>query len=405
MVATSSLIASYLVVRQMASIVRRDASDSESHPRSSSEPTMDVDFYEATGIIPEQLRNFLKRTAERDHLDAYPAHLSFMNNLGNCLMDYPVAITWDGGHDRVTVGQSGVLRIMLRAELLAGLKFRVPQGYTLIKQRTIPLGTTYEPYAEDDATGLGRHVVNDYEVAMRIWRQLARQRAVGEGLKPEQWREQMKRTQCEWRPDDLESAEIGSVASICRKRRDAVVVIGHLLPDGTVIHAAGVILDSDGVIATAYHVIDKPDAVARCVMTADGALYPIQEIIAANRPCDVALIQIKAHGLVAAPLSRGDDEGSSLTILAHPAGEFYSVTQGQLRRYQATVIYGTEVVQMAVTADFTDGASGGPVFNERGEVAGIVSLRRPATTGEVVKIASPAKMIRELYDPTGAHSR
>ena len=395
-IAISSIVAGRLVSRQLAELIRRDAPAAESLPQNGSMPVTEVGFYEATGITPDQLRQFLQQNAERDHLDTYPAHFSFLNEQGDCLVDFPVEIFWDGGRDRVTIGQSGVLRIMLRSELLSGLRFRVPQAYRQVKQHTIPLGTAYEPYAADDATGLGRHVVNDYDVTMEMWRQLERRRAAGEGLQPETWREQIRRTHCDWRPPAIDVGEVGDAATIYRQRRDSVVVVGHLLANGTIVHAAGVVVDSDGVIATAYHVIDKPDAVARCVMTADGKTYPIQEILAANRPSDVALIRIDAHGLTAAPLSHGDDEGSPLTIIAHPAGEFFSVTHGHLRRFQSAVVLGKQVVQMAITADFSDGASGGPVFNKRGEVAGIVSFRRPGTPTESARIASPARAILQL---------
>ena len=189
----------------------------------------------------------------------------------------------------------------------------------------------------------------------------------------------IRRLHYDWTPPAAESVRSAAAAEIYHLRRDSVVVIGHLMPDGSVVRAAGVVLDPSGVVATAYHVVDKPDAVVRGVMTADGKTYPIQEILAANRPADAALIRIEARNLSAAPLSHGDDEGSPLTIISHPAGEFYSVTQGDLRRFQVAIVLGRQVAQMAVTADFTDGASGGPIFNERGEVAGIVSLRHSTT--------------------------
>lgn len=159
---------------------------------------------------------------------------------------------------------------------------------------------------------------------------------------------------------------------------------------------AGPVVDPKGIIATAYHVVDKPTAVARLVMTSDGRAYAIQEILAADRVNDVALVRVDAADLAAATLSAGDAEGTPLTILSHPAAEFYSVTQGLLRRYQSSVALGKQTVQMSVTADFTDGASGGPLFNARGEVAGIVSARRPGTEHELAKIAAPAAAIRAL---------
>lgn len=401
-VALSSLASSFLVTKQLATLLKPQAPATSVRGKTVEPETLvDVDFYEASGITPEDLHKFLEDAATHDHLSEYPAHVTFENADGDCLIDHPVAIHWSGGQDRVTVGQSGVLRIMLRPDLLPGLKFQVPQQFRRLKQHTIPLGTAYVPYGPVDPAGLGRHVVDDYDTSMEIWRQLARQRAAGLELTPDQWREQMLRRHCDRKlpAAAAESDRSLTTAEIYRVRRASVVVIGHLLADGRVVHAAGVVLDSSGVIATAYHVVDKPTAVARCVFTSDGTAYPIQEILAADRPNDVALLRVESTDLTPAPLSKGDDEGARLTILSHPASEFYSVTEGHLRRFQTSVALGKQVVRMAVTADFTDGSSGGPVFNDLGEVAGIVSLQHPTTANLMARIAAPARAVRNLLEP------
>lgn len=400
--ALSAFASSYLVTKQLAKLLKPDAPTVGSSKSIEPETLVAVEFYEATGIKPDDLRKFLEDAAARDHLDEFPAHITFENDAGDCLIDHPVAIHWNGGQDRVTVGQSGVLRIMLRPDLLSGLKFQVPQEFRRLKQRTLPLGTAYEPYRTVEPAGLGRIVVNDYEISMEMWRQLARLRAAGLGPTTAQWREQMLRRHCDRKlpTPTVESDRSLTTAEIYRERRASVVVIGHLLADGQVVHAAGVVLDPNGVIATAYHVVDKPTAVARCVQTADGKTYPIQEILAADRPNDVALLRVEATDLSTALLSKGDDEGTPLTIIAHPAGEFYSVTQGHLRRYQTSVVLGKQVVRMAVTADFTDGSSGGPVFNDRGEVTGIVSLQHSTTANQTARVAAPVRAIRNLFKPS-----
>lgn len=399
---TSALVASYLVTKQLAALLKPQAAAATFAPDATGEPFVDVDFYEASGIDAEALRKFLAETAARDHLNEYPAHLTFKNEAGDCLIEHPVAVIWNSGRDVVTIGQAGVLRIMLRPDLLEGLKFQVPRSFDRLKQHTIPLGTAYEPYAPSERAGLGRYVVNDYDVSMEMWRQLARQRAAGVGFDEVRWREQMSRRHCDRKQPSVRRASDHSMsaAEIFRERRASVVVIGHLLKDGGIVHAAGVVLEPDGVIATAYHVVDKPSAVARCVMTSEGRAYPIQEILAADPANDVAVFRVVATDLPAASLSEGDDEGTPLTIVSHPAGEFYSVTQGHLRRFQAGVFLGEQVVRMAVTADFTDGSSGGPVFNDRGEVAGIVSLQHSTSANLSSRIAAPARAVRNLFRPT-----
>lgn len=393
----SAVTASHIVGRQLAPLLARLKPVETPIAAARPGPVVELGFYDATGIRREELDAFLQEVARRDHLNEYPAHLTFENARGDCLVDYPVRILWDRGSDVVTVGHSGVLRIMLRSELLPGLRFAVPPEYDRIRQRTIPLGARYEAYRTGSDPSLGGNVVNDYELQMEIWRQLSRQRAAGQALSRERWQEQIARTRCAWKPaKPAASSAAHDAAAIYRKLRPTVVVVGHLMPDGEVVHAAGVVVDPTGVIATAYHVVDKPTAVARLVMTSEGRAYAIQEILAADRVNDVALVRVDAADLAAATLSAGDAEGTPLTIVSHPAAEFYSVTQGLLRRYQSSVTLGKQTVQMSVTADFTDGASGGPVFNARGEIAGIVSARRPGTEHELAKIVAPAAAIRAL---------
>ena len=396
-VGLSAVVASHIVARQMAPLLARLKPVETPSAAVHAGPVVELGFYDATGIRREELAAFLKEIVRRDHLDDYPAHLTFENARGDCLVEYPVKILWDGGSDVVTIGPSGVLRIMLRPELLPGLRFGVPPEYTRIRQRTIPLGVNYETYRRGPDPLLGGHVVNDFELQMEMWRHLSRQRAAGQALSRERWQEQIGRTRCDWEPaKPTASSDSLDAAAISQQKRQTVVVVGHLMPDGQVIYAAGVVVDPGGIIATAYHVVDKPTAVARSVMTFDGKGYPVQEILAADRMSDVALLRVDAANLAAATLSAGDAEGSPLTIVSHPAAEFYSVTQGLLRRYQSSVTLGKQTVQMSVTADFTDGASGGPLFNVRGEVAGIVSARRPGTEDELAKIAAPAAAIRAL---------
>jgi hypothetical protein len=391
-IAVSTMAATWLTTRRIAQIIGTSVAR-ESASASLPAATDVVDLYTAADITLERVRAFLTAAAAEEHLDAFPLHISFWNDEGDCLVNQPVTIEWQGGSDRVAVGASGMLRVMLRSELLVGLRFRVAKGYTKVVQKTLPFGGKYNPYSPSGAAARG---LSDFEFEMRIWRQLARQEFEKTGLVAADARREIRRRKCEWKPLVATTASNLDPEELYRLRRDSVVVIGHLLPDGNVVYAAGVIVDSTGVIATAYHVMDKPDAAARCVATSKGDCYPIVEIMAADKSRDVALIKVEAAGLAAAPLSPSDDVGASLTIVSHPGAEFFSLTEGTLRRYQSALLYGVEVEQMVVTADFTDGASGGPIFNRRGEVAGIVSFRRPTNGSELVKVASPSTALRAL---------
>jgi hypothetical protein len=391
-IALSTMAATWLTTRRIAQIVGASASRDSTAATLPAETDV-VSLYTAAGVTLEQVEAFLATSAAKDHLEAYPLHISFWNDEGDCLVNQAVIIEWQGGSDQVIVGASGMLRIMLRRDLLPELQFHVAKGYTDVIQKTLPFGERYRPYSPSGGLGRG---FSDFEFEMRIWRQLARQKFENLGLSSADAQSELRRTKCDWKPHMAQSGPDLDAADVYRLRRESVVIVGHLLPDDNVVYAAGVIVDPAGIVATAYHVMDKPDAVSRCIATAKGECYPIVEIVAADKSRDVALIKVAAEGLSASPLSTSDDVGAPLTIISHPGAEFFSVTEGTLRRYQAALLYGVEIEQMVVTADFTDGASGGPIFNQRGEVAGIVSFRRPSSGVDFIKVASPSSSLRAL---------
>jgi S1-C subfamily serine protease len=132
------------------------------------------------------------------------------------------------------------------------------------------------------------------------------------------------------------------------------------------------------------------------VRTLDGQVYPVQEVLAASRSTDIAIVRIPAKGLAAAALSAGEPPGTPVTVIAHPAGRFYFLTQGHISRYSAWINYGRAMVGMSITAEFCPGSSGAPVFAETGAVAGIVASVHDLGGGMVDKQCMPAQAIQAL---------
>jgi S1-C subfamily serine protease len=65
--------------------------------------------------------------------------------------------------------------------------------------------------------------------------------------------------------------------------------------------------------------------------------------------------------------------GNPVSVISHPGQRFYGMTAGIVSRYFALAMHGTSVTRMAITADFAHGSSGAPVFNEFGNVVGMVT--------------------------------
>ncbi|MEZ6111847.1 MAG: hypothetical protein R3C99_12640 [Pirellulaceae bacterium] len=76
------------------------------------------------------------------------------------------------------------------------------------------------------------------------------------------------------------------------------------------------------------------------------------------------------------------------------------MTQGHISRYFGVTRYGRSAVQMAVTAEFADGSSGGAIFNDRGELTGIVSATNQIGNQMVYRTAAPAFLLRRLAGDT-----
>jgi hypothetical protein len=145
--------------------------------------------------------------------------------------------------------------------------------------------------------------------------------------------------------------------------------------------ATGFAVSADGVIATNHHVAASPNGEAMGVMTADGRFFPVLEVLAANKPHDVALLRIDAKDLNFLPLRDDAPAGSAIRCYSHPASSFGCLSEGIITRYfkmNETDRNGS--VFMQITADYARGSSGGPVVDAFGNVVGMVASTSPVFT-------------------------
>lgn len=135
----------------------------------------------------------------------------------------------------------------------------------------------------------------------------------------------------------------------------------------------GFALTADGVFATNYHVVDNPEGEVMVVATRDGAVTPVTEVLAADKLADVAIL--RAPGAIFTPLALAAEPpptGAAVWAISHPDHNFYSFTSGMVsRHFLATTEFG-RTPQMAITADFGAGSSGGPILDRHGAVVGMV---------------------------------
>jgi len=173
----------------------------------------------------------------------------------------------------------------------------------------------------------------------------------------------------------------------------------------------GFFISETGACVTNYHVVDKKDEHTLLAMTEEGRVFPVKEVLAASKSHDAAILQLEAAEATFKPLALSADApvGASVSVISHPGGHFYTLTQGMISRYSNVMKNGQRTNRMTITADFARGSSGGPVFNEYGNVVGMVesttSVYYNTTAGKkddlqmVFKNCVPAENILKLIRP------
>ena len=179
-----------------------------------------------------------------------------------------------------------------------------------------------------------------------------------------------------------------------------VIVTGNGVTSITT--GTGVIISSDGYIVTNYHVIEG------CA-TINVRLYGEKAaekatVIGFHKEDDVAVLKIDRADLRAAVFVDSDAVryGEKVYAIGTPEGSDFgwSVTQGivsaprrQLMIYDSEGVLERKMNVVQTDASVNHGNSGGPLVNVRGEVVGIITLKRSDSAGMGFALPSDGVMI------------
>ena len=137
--------------------------------------------------------------------------------------------------------------------------------------------------------------------------------------------------------------------------------------------ASGFIIGNDGYILTSAHAVTGVQAIS--VVTADQRRFD-GEVVGIDRLSDVALLKVPASGLPVVVLGHGSDlcPGERVAAMGAPFGFERSVTAGVVSANPRYIPGGSGVPLIQSDVALNPGNSGGPLFNERGEVVGMNSM-------------------------------
>lgn len=174
-------------------------------------------------------------------------------------------------------------------------------------------------------------------------------------------------------------------AEIAARSTPAIVTIRTEHSLGT-----GFVVDKSGLIATNMHVILGGEIVF--VILPDRRKFPILEVTGHDASVDLAIVRIDARDLPVLVLGDSDAvrAGDPIVAIGHPLGLEDTVSNGLVSAVRK--VDGLSVLQ--ISAPIAPGSSGGPIFNERGEVVGVCTALLQG--GQNLNFGVPSKYVRKL---------
>ena len=143
----------------------------------------------------------------------------------------------------------------------------------------------------------------------------------------------------------------------------------------------------------------------------DGRVFPITRVLAVDEDYDLVMVEVdlkgspkKGKGKSGAaskkrlkPVTVSPDlpeMGEQVVVVGHPGGQAYKVSQGKVSAIKSRRKNGREIQVIQSTVPTAPGGSGSPVFNLKGQVVGVTTMRNPRKHD--YQVAMPGVRVRAL---------
>jgi len=162
---------------------------------------------------------------------------------------------------------------------------------------------------------------------------------------------------------------------------------------------SGVIIGEDGYIVTNNHVIDDTSKIM--IKLKNEEVYEAT-VVGRSSESDIAILKIDATSLQ--PVVLGDSDklvvGDTAVVVGNPLGSGATVTNGIISALDREIDLGDAVMNLLQTnAAVNPGNSGGPLFNGKGELVGIVVAKSAGEDIEGIGFAIPINDIKDtIYE-------
>ena len=198
-----------------------------------------------------------------------------------------------------------------------------------------------------------------------------------------------------------------SVQEIVAKNENSVVAIvtesvstdswfGQYVTQGA---GSGVIISEDGYIVTNNHVIEGASNIK---VTLHDGTEVAAELVATDEQTDVAVIKIEKTGLI--PVTFGDSSalnvGDLTVAIGNPMGTLAgSASEGIVSGLEREItVDGKTMTLIQTSASISPGNSGGGLFDQSGNLIGVVVAKSASSEAEGLGFAIPSDLVKQVSD-------
>jgi tetratricopeptide (TPR) repeat protein len=190
------------------------------------------------------------------------------------------------------------------------------------------------------------------------------------------------------------SAQDGSLPQLIKRVKPSVVAVITYDVKGKVLTTGSGFFVRPGQVVTNIHVIEGATRAEVRTFEAKAHTYAVDGVVGADEEGDIALLQVNAPAERNRPLEISPslpDEGERIFVIGNPLRLEGSVADGIVSAIREVPNLGS-VVQ--ITAPISPGNSGSPLFNDRGQVIGVVTIK--VANAQNINLALGSKRVMEL---------
>jgi S1-C subfamily serine protease len=185
-----------------------------------------------------------------------------------------------------------------------------------------------------------------------------------------------------------------NLPTLVKRVKPAVVAIATYDASGEALMTGSGFFLRPGQVVTNLHVVRGAARAEIKTLDGKGKVYPIAGAVAVDEEGDLALLSVE---MPAAPARSTElatelpDEGEGIFVIGNPLKLEGSVSDGIVSAVRE-VPNSYRIIQ--ITAPISHGNSGSPVFNLRGQVLGVVTVK--VTNGQNINLAIAAARVGQL---------